>query len=114
MKRSNRPLYVEGITFDDFNIRRYGCPQRNNQIAVNLDGNHLSSSRGQFDRKCSGAWSDFYNRVLRMDIGELDNPSQDRAIRKEMLAKAFLQMQNVPYGIRTRAAALKGLCPRPG
>jgi len=23
-------------------------------------------------------------------------------------------MQNVPYGIRTRAAALKGLCPRPG
>ena len=23
-------------------------------------------------------------------------------------------IENVPYGIRTRAAALKGLCPRPG
>jgi hypothetical protein len=114
MKRSNRPLYAEGITFDDLNIRRYGCAQRKNQIAVNLDGNHLSSCRGQFDRKCSGAWSDFYNSVLRIDIGEFDNPSQDGAVRKEMLAKAFLQMQNVPYGIRTRAAALKGLCPRPG
>src|SRR5215510_11232669 len=114
MKRSNRPLYVEDITFDDFNSRRYAFPRPYNQFAVNIDGNHLSSCGGQFDRKCSGAWSDFYNSVLRMDVGELDNPSQDGAIRKEMLAKAFLQMQNVPYGIRTRAAALKGLCPRPG
>src|SRR5262249_2346200 len=86
MKHSIRPFYAEGIAFDDFDIRGYRAAQGNNQIAINLDRNDASSRRGQFDRKCSGAWSDFYNSVRTIDISELDNPSQDGTVRKEMLA----------------------------
>ena len=84
-----------------------------NQVAIDFNRDDATCSGGQFARERARARSDFNNSVFGLICGEADDPLKDMAVGKESVGRS-VSSKNVPYGIRTRAAALKGLCPRPG
>ena len=83
------PVEVERIALHQPDLGK-ALPQRRNQIAILLDGNHLPCSCEQRSSEAPRSRSDLQHSVRRAGLERIGNPRQNPGIGEKMLSQTAL------------------------